>query len=81
MQKIELEEALSVLGENKRAIIIQMVKDLARIPGIQAIALGGSYARGTACQDSDVDLGLYYSENSPFSINSIKALAKKYCSI
>jgi predicted nucleotidyltransferase len=80
MQKIELEQALSVLAENKRTIIIQMIKDLAHIPGVQAIALGGSYARGTARQDSDVDLGLYYSENSPFSIDSIKALAKKYSS-
>ncbi|ETK30915.1 nucleotidyltransferase domain-containing protein [Microbispora sp. ATCC PTA-5024] len=33
---------------------------LARIPGVVAVALGGSRARGTHRPDSDVDLGLYY---------------------
>lgn len=30
------------------------------VPGIEAVALGGSRARGTQREDSDVDLGLYY---------------------
>lgn len=33
---------------------------LAAVPGVVAVTLGGSRARGTHRQDSDVDLGLYY---------------------
>lgn len=33
---------------------------LATLPGITGIALGGSRARGVACPDSDIDVGLYY---------------------
>jgi predicted nucleotidyltransferase len=35
---------------------------LAAIKGIRAVALGGSRARGTAREDSDIDLGLYYDQ-------------------
>jgi hypothetical protein len=33
---------------------------LASVDGIRAVALGGSRARGTAREDSDIDLALYY---------------------
>jgi hypothetical protein len=33
---------------------------LARIPGVEAVALGGSRARGEGRRDSDWDFGLYY---------------------
>ncbi|MEW9550175.1 nucleotidyltransferase domain-containing protein [Nonomuraea sp. NPDC050783] len=33
---------------------------LAGVPGVVAVALGGSRARGTHRPDSDIDLGLYY---------------------
>jgi hypothetical protein len=33
---------------------------LARIPGVEAVTLGGSRATGTASADSDWDFGLYY---------------------
>ena len=74
----ELERALASLEKDKREVVIRMIHDLSRLPGIQAIVLGGSYARGMAKEDSDVDLGLYYSENSPPSIQNIKDLAAKY---
>ena len=37
--------------------------------------LGGSYARGRAQPGSDIDLGIFYSEASPFSIESVRELA------
>jgi predicted nucleotidyltransferase len=33
---------------------------LGRIGGVEAVALGGSWAREEAHPDSDVDLGIYY---------------------
>ena len=41
-----------------------MAFQLSEIPGIAAVVLGGSWARGTARPDSDLDIGLYYSEQS-----------------
>ncbi|WP_371099387.1 nucleotidyltransferase domain-containing protein, partial [Streptomyces sanglieri] len=37
-----------------------MAARLTAVPGIRAVALGGSRARGTHRPDSDWDLGLYY---------------------
>jgi len=36
-----------------------MADQLSRVPGVRAVALGGSRARGTHRPDSDIDLGLY----------------------
>lgn len=40
--------------------IHEIAEQLATVPGIRAVALGGSRARGTHHPDSDVDLGLSY---------------------
>lgn len=56
-------------------IVDELVGRLAPIEGVVAVALGGSYARGTQRPDSDIDLGLYYREESPFSIEDIRRLA------
>jgi hypothetical protein len=46
---------------------------LVRVPGVVAVALGGSRARGTHRPDSDVDLGLYY-RGEP-DVDALRALA------
>ena len=38
----------------------RLIPRLAGVPGVAAIVLGGSRARGTAAASSDYDLGLYY---------------------
>jgi predicted nucleotidyltransferase len=62
---------------DKVKFIQSIVEELKKIPNITAIVIGGSYANGTNRLDSDIDLGLYYKEASPFSINEIKSLANK----
>jgi hypothetical protein len=45
---------------------------------IQAdVALGGSWARGEARPDSDVDLGLYYRPDSPPDVGDLRRLARE----
>jgi hypothetical protein len=44
---------------------------LAEVPGIVAIALGGSRARGTANAASDYDLGLYYGPGVPLDTDRL----------
>ena len=53
-------------------IVEELVVRLAAIEGVVAVALGGSYARGTQRSDSDIDLGLYYRDGLPFSIDALK---------
>jgi Nucleotidyltransferase domain len=54
-----------------------MAFQFSELPGIAAVVLGGSYARGTARADSDLDVGLYYSEESPPDVETIRVLAEK----
>jgi hypothetical protein len=55
--------------------VSSLANRLAAIPGVRAVVLGGSYARGRARPESDIDLGLLYSEAAPFSIRSVRELA------
>lgn len=40
--------------------VTTLVEHVARVPGVKAVTLGGSRARGLARPDSDWDFGLYY---------------------
>ncbi len=66
------------LPEDKHNTVLEMSKALANIKGVQAICLGGSYARGTATASSDIDIGIYYSEHFPPLISDIHNLAKTF---
>lgn len=47
------------------------------VDGVVAVVLGGSWARGTARPDSDIDLGLYYRESRPPDIDTVRAVARE----
>jgi hypothetical protein len=61
------------LSSPQLELLKTMAFQLSEIPGIAAVVLGGSYARGTSRPDSDLDVGLYYSEKSPPEIEAIRA--------
>lgn len=61
--------------EQKQLLLRRLVDQLAQVPGVAAIVLGGSYAAGTHHAASDLDIGLYYLESSPFSIDAIRQIA------
>jgi hypothetical protein len=63
------------LSAGQRDLVASLTRRLGAIPGIQAVVLGGSYARGRARPESDIDLYLYYSEAARFSIPSLRELA------
>jgi hypothetical protein len=46
---------------------------LVGLAGVKAVTLGGSRARGTAREDSDIDLGLYYDPCAPFAVEDLDA--------
>ena len=57
-------------------ILSQVVERVSKIEGVVAIVLGGSRARGTADEHSDIDLGLYYDGSRPFSTVALGAAAQ-----
>jgi Nucleotidyltransferase domain len=57
-------------------LLARIVPALAAVPGISAIALGGSRARGTADDASDYDVGLYFSEGKPPDTDRLLVVAK-----
>jgi predicted nucleotidyltransferase len=65
------------LTSEQRELVTSLAKRLGAIRGVRAVALGGSHARGRALPGSDIDLGLYYSEADPFSIESVRTLAEE----
>ncbi|MCW7471734.1 nucleotidyltransferase domain-containing protein [Leptospira kanakyensis] len=66
------------IPENKLKMLNAVTNDLKLIKNIKAIVLGGSYCIDMANENSDLDIGIYYSESSPFEIEEVKILAKKY---
>jgi len=53
----------------------KIVDQLTHVEGMKAIVLGGSWASGTQRPDSDIDLGLYYSDDSPLDVSHIRKIA------
>lgn len=67
-----------LLPPDKQKTLDKILIDLKEIENIQAIVLGGSYATGRVSSNSDLDIGLYYHENNPFSIAEIQKIAEKH---
>lgn len=58
-------------------IFAEVVARVSKLDGVAAIVLGGSRARGTADDRSDVDLGIYYDGAHPFSTVALGAAAQE----
>jgi Nucleotidyltransferase domain len=58
-------------------MLTEVVRQLSDVTGIVAVVLGGSYATGLARPNSDIDIGLYYRESSPFSIGDVRFVAEE----
>jgi hypothetical protein len=48
---------------------------LSKIEGVVAVVLGGSWARGDAKPNSDIDLAMYYHPEKPLNIEQLRMLA------
>jgi predicted nucleotidyltransferase len=58
-------------------ILRDVVANVSKLDGVVAIVLGGSRARGTADDRSDIDLGIYYDASRPFSTVALGAVAQQ----
>ncbi|WP_169082452.1 nucleotidyltransferase domain-containing protein [Paenibacillus sp. PL91] len=57
------------------SILEETVSRLQKIPGLEAIVLGGSRARGTHTPESDIDVGLYYASAYPIDTGALEEAA------
>jgi hypothetical protein len=53
-----------------------IVEALKNEPNVVSVVLGGSYARGFARPDSDIDIGIYYREAAPLAIDGVRSIAE-----
>lgn len=58
-------------------LLMRIVPRLAEVPGVVAIVLGGSRARGTATEASDYDIGLYYGPGAALDTEALLAVARE----
>src|ERR1700740_1392619 len=80
MRKLCEQSGLDSLGLDPQKVrfLKELASALTTVPGIVAIALGGSYARGAARPDSDMDIGLYYSEGSKPDVETIRRCIERF---
>jgi predicted nucleotidyltransferase len=70
-----MERNITRLPEQKRKLLETLVENLSKVTGVMAVVLGGSYASGTHHAKSDMDIGIYYCEDNPFSIAEVRSIA------
>ena len=56
-------------------------KALENVSNVVAVVLGGSYARGFAHPDSDIDIGIYYRQASPCSVDQVRSIAERIATV
>ena len=64
-------------GIQRDPFLAHLVSALGAVPGIEAIALSGSRARGTSHESSDYDIGLYFSEACRLDTDRLQEAAKQ----
>jgi predicted nucleotidyltransferase len=70
------DSSVIALSPEQQNLVTSLAQRLGAIRGVQAVALGGSHARGRARPGSDIDLYIYYADATPFAIQSIRELAE-----
>jgi predicted nucleotidyltransferase len=54
----------------KKALLDRAVDSVAKVPGVVAVALGGSHARGTQTPQSNLDIGLIVERPRRFALRT-----------
>ena len=70
--------AIEHLPLAKQALLRGLVDQLACVEGVAAVVLGGSYAGGGYHDGSDLDVGIYYYPDFPFSIAEVRQVADAF---
>jgi predicted nucleotidyltransferase len=63
------------MNPDPTALISNIAQQIQRIPGVRAVVLGGSRARGNTGPHADIDLGIYYSPDRALDLSALNRLA------
>ena len=66
---------MPTMESNDEVLIDRLVRACAGVPGVRAVVLGGSRARGEASANSDYDIGLYYEADHPIDTGRLAKAA------
>lgn len=81
-RKMEKSEPAALPDEGWRQLradwLRALVDELAALPGVEAVVLGGSHARGHAHEGSDIDLGLLYRDARSIDVGAVRSLAARW---
>lgn len=69
------------IPKEKESFLNNIINELKQIDGVKALVLGGSHATGMATENSDLDIGIYYSTKKPFNLDEIKSVAQMFSDI
>jgi predicted nucleotidyltransferase len=59
------------------SLLYEIAAEVADTPGVEAVVLGGSRARGHARPDSDIDLGIYYASAERLDVTALACVAER----
>ncbi|HYM04649.1 MAG TPA: nucleotidyltransferase domain-containing protein [Stellaceae bacterium] len=65
------------MSRNDEQLLALLVRELSAVPGVRALALGGSRARGAATEHSDYDIGLYYDRDDSIDLAALQRAADR----
>lgn len=67
------------MSPEKVRTLDDFIERLRSVPNLVGVVPGGSYARGLARPESDLDIGLYYRDASPFPFEIVRSVAESVC--
>ena len=71
-----MENVAAELPQGKGEVLARAREALKNASNVVALVLGGSYARGVAHEASDLDIGIYYREGAPLSVEEVRIIAE-----
>jgi predicted nucleotidyltransferase len=74
----ELEPMTGETDTQRDPFLAPLIGALAEVPGVAAVVLGGSRARGTAHPNSDYDIGLYFREALALDTDRLRDVAEQF---
>ncbi len=60
-----------------RTVLADLVERVAVVPGVAAVVLGGSWARGRGVEGSDLDVGLLYHDDAPLDVAKLQTVIEE----
>lgn len=58
--------------------VLKLSSQIAKVPGVRALVVRGSWAKGAAKPDSDIDLAMYYDPETPHDLFTLRKIVNQF---